>query len=92
MKLRDYGLDSVEMNNLPWVHRIRAVAVVLSQRNGYVSADDLRLYAQKNDDEPDHPNAWGSIFRGKGWVPISRKKSSTPSAHARSITVWRWMP
>ena len=89
--LRDYGLDLVEANNMSWVERIRKVAQHISNQHGSVSADDLRRYAKKNNDHPAHHNAWGSVFRGRGWLVIGRKKSTIASAHAREIMVWRWV-
>jgi len=59
--------------------------------NGSVSADDLRRYADKHNDQPGHVNAWGSVFRGAGWRMVGRMKSTIPSNHAREIKVWRWV-
>lgn len=89
--LKNAGLDLVELNNLTWVERMREIAKQFSSRFGFVSADDLRKYADETDDQPKHPNAWGSIFRGSGWHVIGRTKSTTPSAHAREIMVWKWV-
>jgi len=90
--LREGGLDSVEANNQSWIERIRAVARQISMASGSVSADDLRKWADKHNDQPGHVNAWGSVFRGAGWVVVGRVKSTTPTCHAREIKVWRWVP
>ena len=90
MKLRDSGIASVEFNNLSWVERMREVAREISQNQGYVCADDLRRYANKHNDQPGHVNGWGAVFRAPGWVAIGRKKSTTPTAHARWIMVWKF--
>ena len=89
--LRDRGLDLTGLNNLPWLERIRDIATQISRRKGSVSADDLRAYAFENNDYPKHHNAWGAVFKGKGWLMVGRKKSTTISAHAREIKVWRWV-
>lgn len=91
MNLRDYGLDLVEANNLTWIERLRKVAQHISNVRGSVSADDLRRYAAKHNDYPAHQNAWGGVFRGNEWLAIGRKKSTTVTAHARWIMVWRWV-
>jgi len=90
IRLRDIGLDAVEDHNLTWVERMRIVAKNICDKQVTVSADDLRQYVVSHQDFPDHPNAWGSIFREKGWKMIGRKKSEAPSAHAREIKVWTW--
>lgn len=90
LTLRELGLNAVEMHNLIWLERIRRVAKSISRDLHQVSADDLRLYAKFNDDEPKHPNAYGAVFKRKEWRLIGRKKSSTPSARAREIKVWRY--
>jgi hypothetical protein len=89
--LRDNGLDSVENNNLTWVERMREIAKKISIEQGEVCADDLRRIADRANDNPDHVNAWGAVFRGSQWRVIGRRKSITPSAHAREIKVWRYL-
>ena len=88
--MRDNGLDSVENNNLNWVERMREIAKNISAEIGEVCADDLRRIADKTNDQPGHPNAWGSVFRGREWHVVGRRKSITPTAHAREIKVWRY--
>ena len=88
--LRDNGLDSVENNNLTWVQRMRKIAQRICREQGEVCADDLRRIADSTADQPGHVNAWGAVFRGKDWRVIGRRKSITPSAHAREIKVWKY--
>jgi len=91
MRLRDRGLDAVEDHNMSWVDRMRWVARRICDEEFTVSADDLRDYVHRNNDHPDHPNAWGAIFRQKGWRMVGYKKSAAPSAHAREIKIWTWV-
>ena len=88
--MREQGLDSVEYHNMNWVERMRERARKLSIQHGSVCADDLRLIANKTHDNPEHVNAWGAVFRGKDWMVIGRKRSETPTAHAREIKVWQY--
>ena len=85
---KDAGLDSVESNNPNFVANMRLVAKEIVLACGRVSCDDLRVYARDNNIVPSHPNAWGAIFRGKGWKQIGRKKSKLVTNHAREIRIW----
>lgn len=87
-KLKLDGKGSVEMNNLEFVKKMREHAVGIAERQGKVSTDDLRAYAQSIGVSPEHPNAWGSIFRGKKWKIVGRVKSRLASNHAREIREW----
>lgn len=82
------GLDLVETNNQSFVDHMRLIAKEIVLIKGKVSCDDLRVYARDNDIVPAHPNAWGAIFRGKGWKQVGRKKSKLVSNHAREIRIW----
>ena len=90
--LRKYGLDLVEKHNHDFVHLVRGYAREHSQKFGYVTSDDCRLWANLHDVYPLHPNAWGAVFRGSSWECIGRTKSQVPSNHAREIKVWRYIP
>jgi hypothetical protein len=87
--LKEAGQDLVEASNGDWMGTIREVARVFSRGFGEVTSDDLRLWCDKNDCQPKHPNAWGSVFRGKHWVAIGLRRSTYPSNHGRRIVVWR---
>ena len=89
--MRDNGLDAVENNNLTWVERMREIAKKISAETGEVCSDDLRRIADRTNDNPAHVNAWGAVFRAKEWRIIGRRKSITPTAHAREIKVWKYM-
>ncbi len=91
-RARERGLDAVEASNITWVQRMRREGVRLSNLHGSVTTDDLQAYAARNRDNPVHQNAWGSVFRGKGWTVIDRVRSRRKSAHAREIKVWQWWP
>jgi len=63
---------------------------LIAVKQGHVSANDLRRVADYHDMQPDHHNAWGSVFRGPEWVAIGFEKNSRPSAHARRVLKWTW--
>ena len=90
-RLKERGLDAVEEHNDKWVDRMRLWAKIHSDLHGQVSADDIRKIAHRESDEPDHPNAYGSLFRPREWRCIGRKPSETPSRHGAEIKIWRWM-
>lgn len=82
------GMDRVERNNALFVRNFRELALTIARANGTVTSDDLRKIADKIDVQPDHPNAWGSIFRGKFFKPVGYTQSEIPSCHGRTIRVW----
>ena len=84
---RDLGVESVRET---FVEAMRRVAIQMSDTEGQVSSDDLRRHAKERGISPKHPNAWGVIFRGKGWTCVGRMKSSLVSNHAREIRIWKW--
>lgn len=85
---RDAGLKLVAEHNPHFVHLMREQALLIAERNGTVTSDDLREYANLHGIMPKHPNAWGSIFRGKHWRCVGRTKSRLTSNHRREIKVW----
>lgn len=88
--LKQAGLDLVEANNETFVETMRTIAKGLSLLHGEVTTDDLRRAAEKAHLKPKHPNSWGAIFRGAGWVVIGRRPSELDTNHAREIRVWKW--
>ena len=85
--LKDEGRSRVEENSGGWVCRMRDHAVEMALEQGSVNIDALRIRASINEDYPHSPNAWGAIFRGKGWKIIGYEKSRIPSNHARRIAI-----
>lgn len=87
---RDYGIDAISLSHEPFISIMRKVAVTISQRDGQVTSDMLRLLASSWGLMPQHPNAWGAIFKTKGWRMIDRRQSQIVTSHARWIGVWKW--
>ena len=91
-ELKVQGLDTVEESHLPFVQRMRHVAIRIAGYRGWVTSDDLRAYAALNGLAPAHSNAWGAVFRGPQWKVIGRCKSAVPENHHRTICVWQYEP
>jgi len=89
--LKIEGLDRVESNNEDWVTAARRQAVRYSAANGSVSAVELRKWADAVGWHPDHPNAWGSVFRGSQWLAVGYRKTEHAEGHARDIKVWKYI-
>lgn len=89
--LKDNGLASVAENNTAFLALMRAEAIRISLSRGWVTSDDLRVYASQLDLEPTHQNAWGAIFRGPQWKVVGHRKSAVPGNHAREIKIWQYV-
>ena len=89
-QLRDEGIERVTSHNEEWIAWVRQLARKICALHGSVTTDDLRAWAAIEHRHPDHPNAWGGVFRAKGWVRVGYTKSERALAHARPIGVWVW--
>jgi hypothetical protein len=87
-ELKQMGLDLVESHNVNFTERMRDYATRYCRVHKSVTSDDLRRYATSHDIEPDHKNAWGSIFRKPVWKAIGFEPSTLPSNHGRIIRRW----
>lgn len=90
--LKNDGLASVAENNTAFLALMRAEAIRISQSRGWITSDDLRVYASQLNIEPTHQNAWGAIFRGPQWKVVGHRKSAVPGNHAREIKIWQYVP
>lgn len=89
-RLKEAGMDKVACHNECFVHTMREYAKRQCKLYGMVTTDDLRMHATAYGLYPNHPNAWGSILKGKGWTAIGRQPSKLPGNHHREIRVWKW--
>ena len=85
------GLASIEVNHSTWLQIMRERARIVSNEQGCVTADDLRWYADTNNLWPTHQNAWGAVFKGRGWKAIGTIQSAYVTNHGRLIRKWRWV-
>ena len=89
--LKEEGLDAIEASGQEFLRLMRAEAMRISGGRGWVTSDDLRVYASQNNLEPIHQNVWGGIFRGPKWKVVGRRKSAVPDSHSREIKVWQYV-
>lgn len=89
--LKEDGLASVAENNTAFLAVMRAEAIRISLSRGWVSSDDLRVYASQQNLEPTHRNAWGAVFLGRCWKVIGHRKSAVPESHNREIKIWAYV-
>lgn len=87
-RLKEQGRDRTEASNDGWVELARIEARRIAEANGTVSVDALRAWADRTNNHPRSPNAWGAVFRG-GWELHGYVKSAYLSNHARRVCVWR---
>jgi len=89
-RLRQGALDAQEDQNPTWLEEARRVAQVISDTHGQVNANEVRRVMEARALFPKHPNAWGSVFRGKSWQRTGeRVPSAIKTSHASEISVWR---
>lgn len=86
---KDAGLERVEGTHPDFVPKLRAAARAFAIRHGTVTADDVRRLAEEMGLRPRHPNAWGAIFHGPGWIKVGYRRSEVPSNHGHENPVWR---
>ena len=90
MRRQAEDIELTEIANAEFIAFARTWAKAISRVVGQVHIDDLRNIADKNCISPKSSNAWGAIFRGKGWTKIGSKPSSFVSNHGHVSPIWRW--
>ena len=86
---KEDGQDQAESGRGYWFMEVmRSYARQYAHDFGHVTSDHLREYADRMGIQPDDPNWWGTIFRGKEWESIGRVRSTMVSNHARWIEKW----
>ena len=92
-RLRDTGVALVTRNNLAWIKWARACMRQMCIATGGVHIDDIRRLADAMGYQPDSSNAWGAIFRERGWRKTGELRPSVrPSNHGHASPVWVWRP
>lgn len=85
---RNAGMDRVAANNAAFLEVARRFAREYCRRNGSVTSDQVRVYMTSIGMRPSSKNAWGCLFKERGWTCVGRRKSELPSNHARWIGEW----
>jgi hypothetical protein len=88
-RLKKEGMAKVADHNGDWLAAARAEALRLALYLATVSVVDIRRWAEETDQWPDHPNCWGTVFKGGGWMPTGDwEKCQHPDGHARDVKIW----
>jgi hypothetical protein len=88
-QLKIDGMEAVETSNPEFVSAMRLYALQYAAKYGEVSSNELRAEARNRGIEPEHPNAWGSVFNTPALVSCGFTTATTPSCHARIIRIWK---
>ena len=72
-----------------WLERVRKVARGHAKTKGVVSIDVIRRWADENNELPDSPSAWGSVFQTDEWERVGKMNSTYKSNRSRQVTVWK---
>ncbi len=89
--LKENGREAVAKNNRLFIEHMRSSAIAYLKQSPYntMTVDRLRKLARALGMKPNHPNAWGAIFRGKDFVRIGYRPSQETSNHRRVVSVWK---
>lgn len=89
---RDHGIEKVAGNNDEFLTMCRAFAIGQCRLSGMVTIEQIREFAEWKGLKPSHPNAWGAVFKFRGFKPTSFVQNHIESAHARMVRVWVYEP
>lgn len=92
---RDEGVRLVETANDEFVALMRGQARRICDVLGEVHIDALRRFALSRGIQPKSSNAWGAIFRSKGWKQTGEYRASelvTNKGHRSPVWRWVWVP
>lgn len=105
-QLKDKGIDKILTNQAPWldaaIEQIKSMKIpdrgLRASQAPYsdnsMPADQIRQRIQNTIGEPNHPNAWGALFRTamrRGLLIDTGRmtKSSITTSHSRRIPVYQ---
>ncbi len=85
----ELGMEQVAKGNVRWIELAREVARAIAKAQGTVTADDVRHVFYARGHRPEHPNAWGAVFRGSGlrWTGAFNH-SAVVAGHGNLQRVW----
>lgn len=87
LKRRDLALDGLEGKYPDFLARARHVAQGIAEREGEVTADDVREVLAIP--VGTHHSVMGALFKEPQWRRIGYRSSSQPQRKAGVIGVWR---
>lgn len=91
LALKNRGMALAATGNDGFLAAMRAYAKARSQQHGFVTADDVRAYAEAIGLQPSSPKVWGSTFRGSGWSRVGYHQSGIVANHGHYYPVWKWV-
>jgi hypothetical protein len=93
LELKEAGITAVTEHNADWLEDAVAIVAGFARQCPEFSSDEIRPLVVAQCGEPGHPNAWGGLLNSaahrKYIAHAGYRKSTTPSAHARVVSVWR---
>lgn len=85
---KQMGLFHVEQTQQVFLETMRSQARMVCRRQGFVTSDDLREFADSQNMAPRHKNAWGGVFRNGEFKCSGYVKSRWRSNNSRLIRQW----
>ncbi len=84
-------VEETDARGLRWIDRARveAIRIAVASPNNVATSDDVRLWTERTQDRPHHPNAWGAIFKKKEWSIVGYVRATFVTNHGRRIGVWK---
>ena len=89
IKARDAGIAAISSRNQTFLETVRGAARMICRRQGTVTADDVRKWADENGIEPKHRNCWGAVFKTPDFEIAGFTRSSQIQGHGNRICVYR---
>lgn len=84
------GIAQVSANNRWFLEEARARARRHALAHRTVTVDDIRPGMEADGLYPEHPNAWGAVFRGREWRWAGEYRTSAlVQGHGNRQRVWR---
>ena len=87
--LKQEGIARVCRTNQEFLEEAREVARQAIQIRGPVTMDIVRAVCEQLGIVPNHPNAWGGVFRHEDFVPTGEMHhSKQPQRHRNLLREW----
>lgn len=86
---RDAGIAAVAARNQTFLETVRGAARMICRRQGTVTADDVRKWADENGIEPTHRNCWGAVFKTPDFEFAGLTRSAQVQGHGNRICIYR---
>lgn len=89
LERRDDGIRQVAENNERFLRVARELAQQIAKHKRGITCDDVRAVCPL---DPLHSNAWGALFKAKGWQWTGEyRRSALIQGHGNLQRVWRYI-